>query len=371
VVARPEINEPVTAPAAPTSAPPELRPLGRVAALDAVRDIAIGLVICRHTVPSLFGAGGIVGVEVFFALSGYLITSILAREQALNRFSFARFYRNRFLRLAPALIVMVAVIAVTEWARGDESHASVAGGTAVALFYLADFTTAFALPAIPQLSHLWTLAVEEQFYLVWPAAFALLVHSRNGAQRGTLRALSLGAVALVATASILNRPEPTYSLPTTWAIALLIGAAMAVGCFSLPAGPGEGWAAAAALGAMAFLPDAKEALWAYLAVVPLAGLSAAVLISNAAGNRPAWFLRSRWLQWLGLISYAAYLWNGPLTAYIGIKFSVFLTLLVAFLSYRLVERPFLAMKRHAATGSDQHGAADQHQTAAEPVAGRP
>lgn len=332
--------------ATPPRAPAGIDTTRRVAPLDAIRGIAIGLVILTHTYTQYFPSAGIVGVELFFVLSGYLITGLLLRDVETDSVSFKRFYRNRFLRLAPALVAMIAIVATAEAITDYAGHRHlIVGGLPVALFYVADFTTALNLPAFPPLAHLWTLAVEEQFYLLWPLLLVGIARGRLAVRTGVDIALGCSAVLLILTALFVHRPEPAYTVPSTWAIALLLGCALAVRK-GAPRPALVGWVAVAALVLLALVPDPKTHLTTYLLMVPAVGILGCALISNAIGPTPAWFLRIRLLQWLGLISYSAYLWNGPLE-FFQIRFAAELTIPVAAASYFLIERPFLRLKRHA------------------------
>ena len=197
---------------------------GRVLELDALRGLAIGLVVLRHSFPEVVGAAGIVGVEVFFVLSGYLITHLLLREHRDGTYRPRSFYRNRAVRLLPALVVAVVVNAAWDLASGTDPT-FVVGGALVALLFLADLVNLLGLPSVAHLNHLWTLAVEEQFYVVWP-----LVVARWGARpssRALRCAVAVGAASTVASVALLDLPEPTYSSPTTWILPLLVGAAVA------------------------------------------------------------------------------------------------------------------------------------------------
>src|ERR1700680_2619008 len=139
-----------------------------IPALDAIRGIAISLVLLRHAWPSTFGAGGFVGVELFFVLSGYLITSILLGEFQSGRVSYGRFYINRILRLVPARTVMVLfVLLVVALFNPLSDRGFLLPGAVRGLTYTDDIPR-LPLHSLSELSHLWTLAIEEQFYIVWP-----------------------------------------------------------------------------------------------------------------------------------------------------------------------------------------------------------
>lgn len=321
----------------------------RVAALDAVRGLAIGFVILRHGFPSVFGAGNFVGVEIFFVLSGFLITGILVRDHERGRMSYRRFYRNRFVRLLPALLLMVFGVTAVALIWPSAEREATTSGVLTALTYTADLPFAVFGPQMNELTHMWTLAIEEQFYLVWPAIIGFLV-ARRGVGSWVTRLTWLAAVVLAITfAQGLARNDlvAIYTWPMTWAVTLLVGACLAVGTLRVPSQPKAASAAFVGLVVLAFVPGAKDHVWGYVMVLPLVALLSAVLIANAASDHPAAFLKSRWLQRLGTVSYAAYLWNYPVSTWVAPIPSIVLTLILATASWWGVERWALRLKAHA------------------------
>lgn len=321
--------------------------------LDLLRGGAVGLVMLRHAWPSRFGGAGIVGVTIFFALSGFLISGLIERDFAkAGHLSFGNFYRNRALRLLPALAcLLVAFSAIELLFSPMHQRGRVVPTVLAALFYVAD------VPGIPMASgmtHLWTLAVEEQFYLVWPMALILALRRRRV---GLL--LSFGAVAwLIACCVTLilapRGPEQVYELPTTWVEILLAGAALHHFRHKLRRMPG--WAvvvACLALASMSILPDLKDRAETYLLGGPVVAVATCVLILFALDkdrvSRPLQPLRL-----LGIISYATYLWNYILVTWLNAVLSsptlaawlsIPATLAAASVSWLLVERPALSWKR--------------------------
>ena len=197
---------------------------GRIAGLDVIRGVAIGLVMLRHAAPDLFAGAGVVGVVMFFALSGYLITGLLLGElEANGRIDLGRFYRRRVRRLVPALVLLVVGIVVVTLALdpiGD--RAELTKTVLVALTWTGNLPFGHASDAT---FHLWTLATEEQFYLVWPALLGLaFARGRVGPVLVAVAAACL--LACVATLVWLaESPDLAYALPTSWAICFVIGAA--------------------------------------------------------------------------------------------------------------------------------------------------
>ena len=148
-------------------------------ALDGLRGVAILLVLLSHAHVPLF-AGAFFGVDLFFVLSGFLITSLLLIEHRANgRFQYWRFYRRRFFRLMPALALFLAaycLLAPLIWPGLDDVYQD----ALVSLLYLADYGIAF-FDSPNTLLHMWSLSVEEHFYLIWPPLLALLLRYCRGA----------------------------------------------------------------------------------------------------------------------------------------------------------------------------------------------
>lgn len=188
-----------------------------LAALDGIRAIAIAGVFALHLDRANF-PGGAFGVDVFFVLSAYLITSILLREfQRTGTLEFGAFYWRRFFRLAPALILWLAVIALPT-AIVDHAGSSVGWSTAGSLFYFNDFLQAWTTHVSSAYDQSWSLAVEEQFYLLWPLLLFLAArHMRPRAQERTVALLVLGSI-------VVWLLYGNYFLPTGHLVALAAGA---------------------------------------------------------------------------------------------------------------------------------------------------
>jgi len=331
----------------------------RVQGLDVLRGLAIALVLVRHSWPDIFGTAGVVGVVVFFALSGYLITGVLVSDlRRVGRVRYGRFYRNRALRLLPALLLMLVgftVVTVVWNPLGDRD--TVVRSIIVSITYTMNIPFEHGSAA---LDHLWTLATEEQFYLIWPVALAVGLRFRK------VRMLLIVSTALIVMAMIATMimTAPTisriYPLPTSWCLAMVIGAA---GYF------GQEWLAritrsgafvrlSSSAGsislilALSVLPEAKDAPITYLLVGPLAALATVVLVSHLRTWKDLPSAALRPLQALGLISYATYLWNYPIHTWIntdpnfplaGLS-TIALSLAAATVSWFLVEKPASRLK---------------------------
>jgi peptidoglycan/LPS O-acetylase OafA/YrhL len=343
--------------------------MGRWPALDGVRGLAILLVMLEHTHLAPFHGGGL-GVDLFFVLSGFLISGLLLAEfQRSGRLDIRRFYYRRALRLLPALLVLVAATTGVALAyhHSDIGKATLAMAPKT-LFYIANLGRAdVGSPSL--LAHTWSLSIEEQFYLVWPLVLLLLLRTRRS--RTVLVGVVLGLAGLTAvtrTASYLFGPDTPehfgrwYFRTDTKIDALLLGCTVALLLASDL--PRSRWFARLPIGAIGLV-----SLLALLAVVPWVDqtratfmvqlsvfrlASAGLVLAFVLGRRSASLLErafsARWLRFTGVLSYSLYLWHFPVFAITQHQFGRSLrslvvelpiTLLLAYGSYRLVERPFL------------------------------
>lgn len=324
----------------------------RIQGIDLLRGIAVGLVMLRHAFPVPFAGAGVVGVVMFFTLSGHLITGVLIGELGTTgRLNLRRFYARRAIRLVPALVVMMAVLVVVTLTL-DPLHdrAELLRTVIVALTWTADLPFHHGSDAT---FHLWTLAMEEQFYLLWPAVLALAWV--RGATGRTLAVTGVLCVAGCVATLVWLSPnlDLAYTLPTSWAVCFVIGAASRV---YADCGVPARWAAPAALIgllALSVIPLRGHAL-TYLVGGPVIAVLTAVLL--LAWRQ--WFVVSgrglRVLVLLGTVSYGGYLWNYPLTLWLRPSMgdtaglvAVPLTVLAAALSWVLVERPLMRIRRPA------------------------
>jgi len=335
-----------------------------IAGLDIVRGIAIALVMLRHAAPDVFDGAGIVGVVMFFALSGYLITgTLMGNIERRGRVDYRRFYTNRALRLLPAMFTMLAIFVVVELIigpTGGVGHLIV--GALVGGLYLQDLLPMLSYPGI---NHLWTLAVEEQFYLLWPAFLVLLVRRKmltKGIRVAVVALIAICALSVVAASAVLS-VGVIYPLPTTWAVALVLGGAAYIHRERLErtrASVPLAIVAAVILAAFSVLPDAKDQAITYLIGGPLIALCTIAIIAVLRTWRLSPSKALEPLRALGVISYGAYLWNGPATHWtvdsLGLSgwISIPVTIVLATASWWLVEKRFLLLKdRLAARATTQ------------------
>jgi peptidoglycan/LPS O-acetylase OafA/YrhL len=313
-------------------------------ALDGVRAVAIILVLACHTVAFVL-PGGWIGVDVFFVLSGYLITSILLRElRETGGVNLGHFYARRALRLLPPL----ALLALFQLLRSlfAPNGAEIREATLVGVIYLENWNTVFQWSPFDVMGHTWSLAVEEQFYVAWPILLVLI------APRRPLIWVCLAACAMIATRVVCGRfgyTETTldYSMAIR-PVGLLIGCALAMVNWGAP-----GWVAPWALAAIvsvAVFVSRSETLFLVAPVV--VSLATAALIMSSHG---ASWLAFAPLRYIGRISYGLYLYHWPLFI-LGERWKVHtpfhlyavgliaVIFAVATISYEIVEKPILRLK---------------------------
>jgi peptidoglycan/LPS O-acetylase OafA/YrhL len=325
--------------------------------IDGLRAIAVILVVNFHAFPDAM-PGGFIGVDVFFVISGFLITGIIARELNSGRFSLLGFYDRRVRRIFPALIVVLAAALVLGWLwmlpsayskLSADVFASAAFAANIALLLQSGYFDVES--AKKPLLHLWSLGIEEQFYLVWPLILLLAARLRLNL---LWVALSLGLSSFVLNVALIGtNPAATFYLPFTRAFELLAGAALACtwGQFSQN-GTASNWRAGAGIlliATAAAVLDVHSAFPGWWALLPVVG--AALLLSAPAAWACRHWLASPPMVWIGQISYPLYLWHWPLLVFFAIiKFEpltliereliVLLSALLAWATYRFIERPF-------------------------------
>jgi peptidoglycan/LPS O-acetylase OafA/YrhL len=344
--------------------------------LDGVRALAVGAVLVYHLGTTGDSAnilkGGYLGVDVFFVLSGYLITSLLIVEaRGTGRISIKRFYVRRAKRLFPAVFTLLAVVALVviiwlpDQGRQLRSDLLAAVGYSTNWWLIFEDASYFGTGERPRLlTHLWSLSVEEQFYLLWP--LVMIFFARRKMKRGAMLTVLLLGVAASTAAGILlydpwSDPSRVYFGTDTRALAPLLGAALAIAARPWRYGDRQGAnvgldvagvAALAGLGATAALLADNSAVLYRGGFLGIAALGAVlVLAAGHPGTALGQVLGTQPMRWLGERSYAIYLWHWPvfvltrpgldvsLTGWGNVALRVGLTLILADLSYRLIERP--------------------------------
>ncbi|MGJ5072812.1 acyltransferase family protein [Bradyrhizobium oligotrophicum] len=340
-------------------------PLGYRADIDGLRAIAVLPVLFYHAFPAAV-PGGFYGVDIFFVISGYLITGIIHKQMLSNRFSIADFYARRIRRIFPALITVVLVTFLIAWfflpPRELKSLGTNIAGGAVFIqnFILLGQVGYFDLAADKKpLLHLWSLAIEEQYYIVWPLLLMLIGSWRR---RSLAITVALAAASFVACLIVQPRaPEYAFYLPVTRAWELLVGSGLAlwVNGRSAEAGPRPliDVALVRELIALAAMLAIVFAFWRYGRLTPHPGvhtllpvLGAAALIATSGTLVHRYVLSSTPAVFVGLISYPLYLWHYPLMAYARIQFIdavpvwvmlaiIVASMVLAWATYRFIERP--------------------------------
>lgn len=353
--------------------------LGYTRELDGLRGVAIIMVMLSHIgIPTI--GGGFFGVDIFFVLSGFLITRLLLQEFDTRNMTIAlgNFYMRRVLRLGPALLLLLAAYCVIGWLAGKPQEYS--WRALIALFYLTNWVQAFQVYPMDKLSHTWSLSVEEQFYIVWP--LLLIVLARRIQCRERLAALISAAIVL----DVAFRVAMVHQGLPWWRIhygldaradPLLVGCLLGV-TFSSPRLRSYyerhtrmiSWGAVlgcAFLTTQLVMLEPLETrinqyhLWG----MPLTALATAFLLLHIfvhEGGPLRALLGSRPLVEAGRISYGLYLWHYLVFNAIGVMLqsqpvspvvvlfliipaAFALTWLVAWASFRYVEAPTLRLKR--------------------------
>jgi peptidoglycan/LPS O-acetylase OafA/YrhL len=331
---------------APLAAPP-----GRVVAPDVLRGVSIVLVVVYHAYPRLIPGGGVVGVVMFFTLSGYLITrSLLSEHRRSGHVDLLRYARRRVARLWPAVLTVLVGIALVTLAldplgdRDGLGRALLTGGALVV-----DLPVNIGSGTV---FHLWTASVEAQFYLVWP--LVLVPAMRRGRTRQAML-LAAGAVVvacLVAMAAVAPDLDVAYRFPTSWGLAFVVGGLLA----TMPPRPAGGRLGATGIAAFAAAAVTLVALtavpvrghwWTYLLVGPAVAVSTAVLLVLGSTWRSTHVV-TRALTQVGIVAFGAYVWNYPVVLWLrewsptwSGPVSLAITAVLAPASWALVERPAL------------------------------
>lgn len=349
-------------------------PNARFGGLDGLRAIAVIMVFAYHLFPAAL-PGGFLGVDVFFTISGFLIASLLIREyQSTGRISLASFWRRRARRLLPALALVVLVSTALSLTASRDLLVGIAKQIAGAVLFVSNWVfvasgTDYFERDTPELfRNLWSLALEEQFYILLPLLALILFRFRSKATKVlVLTGFGVASAVLMASHATLGADATrVYFGSDTHSFGLLLGAAMALLLYApapKPLSRGKNTVSLIAatvgfgvLGALAFtLPEASEA--SFTGGFQLA-TAAALLIVGAITREGAWAGRAldvQPLRWIGERSYGIYLWHWPLlliftslasplaqnslAVWIVATATTLTTIVFAALSYRYVEQP--------------------------------
>ena len=328
--------------------------------IDGLRAIAVLAVVAYHIIPWVF-PGGYVGVDVFFVISGYLITRNIWKELEADTFSFSNFYAKRIRRLFPALMVVLLFCAVVVLLVGlpDETHlfglSAISATLYVSNHYFLSLNSYFdsSLEANPLL-HTWSLSVEEQFYLVFPVFFLLLF--RMARKKATLIITLVLAVSLIGSEILVRVSEPTaFFIAPARFWQFLAGSILALNPSKkmLPSIVMEviGWLG---MGLILFSIVAFSEFTPFpglSAIMPTLGTVCLLYAGQRSGLLLGSLLKNNISRFFGNISYSLYLWHWPLIVFYKLELSpspstleryalVAVSIMMGYLSWQFIEQPF-------------------------------
>ncbi|HEY3793828.1 MAG TPA: acyltransferase, partial [Bradyrhizobium sp.] len=326
--------------------------------IDGLRAIAVGSVVAFHAFPNFF-KGGFVGVDIFFVISGYLISGIIVDAVERNRFSYLDFYIRRIRRIFPALVVVIAATLFVGWyvLLPDEferlgKHLLAGAGFATNLVLWGEAGYFDVSSDTKPLLHLWSLAIEEQFYILWPLILGPVWRRKRGLLIATL---SIAAISFAYNViSVVHHPVAAFYSPLARFWELMLGGVLAylvrqkgewLAHFRTPRAAGG----LLLIGVSVFALNREFAFPGYWALLPTVG--AFLVISAGFTNWISrYVLGNRLMVGIGLISYPLYLWHWPILVFAKIVKGGLLTptdrvaaiaasVALAFLTYRFVEYP--------------------------------
>lgn len=344
-----------------------MRVIERRLDIQGVRAIAVLAVLFFHALPEGPLKGGFIGVDIFFVISGFLITLVIRSSYIEGRFSLPGFYRRRARRLLPALFfVVLSTLAAGAVFLSPNGYLQLGKSVIPALafvsnFYFSNNVDYFDADAEKQpLLHTWSLSVEEQFYLIYPLVLVAILRRGERSWPVSMMALTVLSTMVLSEALVRYDPSWSYFASPARAFELLIGcsAALLSTRFSLPSLQANLLSAGGAvlmIGSL-LLIDRESAIPGLLAAIPCLG-TAAILLAGANGRPVASrLLANPLLVMVGNVSYSMYLWHWPILALARSHFgltlpapvawaAIGLTAVLSYVSFRWIEQPFL--KREA------------------------
>ncbi len=333
--------------------------------IDGLRAIAVLSVIGFHAFPSFF-PGGFVGVDIFFVISGFLITSILLVDSQNSGIHIIEFYAKRILRIFPALILVLSSCLVFGWHTllggeylqlGKHILSGALFASNLTLWFEANYFDNAS--ATKPLLHLWSLGIEEQFYIVWPLVLTLIVRQRIPAGKWLAAFILMSFI--YSCLLIQNDKTASFYSPFSRAWELLVGAMLAYlqrNKASLPdalSRPMIGWFGFSMLGASICGLQASDPFPGALALPAVLG-TALIIAAGPLGPFNSRVLSHSWIVGVGRISYPLYLWHWPLLSFATIILSevppwygrlalVLVGIILAILTYQFLEKPFRNLPR--------------------------
>ena len=332
--------------------------------VDGLRALAVTLVLLFHGrlfTGHLAFSGGFVGVDVFFVISGYLITGLILRQQQAGTFSLADFWSRRIRRIFPAALVMacltmvVGAVVLFPTDYEELARSTVAQQLMAANLFFWRNTGYFQGPAeLKPLLHTWSLAVEEQFYLVYPFLLVWIMNWRPSKRVALLIVLALSSF-ILSEWGVRHFRGATFFLLPTRAWELLLGALICY-CPSLSASANVRRQGLSLLGLAMILfsamtLDGNTRFPGAAAAIPCLGAAFLIYSNTQQLSLVGKILASRPVVWIGLISYSLYLWHWPVLAYLRyllgaelpfgmVVLAYGISLILAYLSWRYIETPF-------------------------------
>jgi peptidoglycan/LPS O-acetylase OafA/YrhL len=330
--------------------------------IDGLRAIAVIFVVIFHAFPKLL-PGGFIGVDIFFVISGFLITKIILHELKISSFSFKNFWNRRARRILPALITVLgftyitgySVMTATEF-KNLGAHVS-AGASFLSNFQIYKETGYFDSKAdLNPLLHLWSLAIEEQFYILWPATLLVIYRIRQNPLK--IFAMLIVLSFLANTAGVDNNPTKTFFYPGTRFWELMTGGALTYldeykgRCFFQLNDSASRLLSNLSLIALlvaATMLNGNTSYPGYWALVPVIATSIIITTNSTKSAKLCYLLSNKNLVQLGLISYPLYLWHWPILSFLKILnpqhgsleilASLILSILLAAITWEFIEKP--------------------------------
>ncbi len=331
--------------------------------IDGLRAIAVLSVILFHLQVSGF-AGGFIGVDVFFVISGYLITGIILQDYNAGQFTFADFYKRRIRRIMPLTVVVYAfTLLVSYLLFFSEQYKSINHVLKSSLLFVSNFLLlrkpGYFDPSMQEnpLLHTWSLSVEEQFYIFFPLGiYLLLSYAKGGYKYGLIIVAILSFITnIIVTA---HNPQQAFYWPHTRAWQLMCGAILATGLIKTSS---KQWlnnllSIAGVLMILAGVVLYREGIIypGWNAVLPVAG-ACCIIYGTVSGTFTHSLLASRPMVFVGKISYSLYMWHWPLWVFTSFLVTgplslaqktilIAVTFIVSYASYRFIEQPFRSKK---------------------------
>jgi peptidoglycan/LPS O-acetylase OafA/YrhL len=329
--------------------------------IDGLRAIAVIAVVLFHA-DIAFAKGGFIGVDIFFVISGFLITSILARQHSAGMAGLRQFYERRARRIIPAISAMLFAVMIGGFLLFPPNQIEQTAKAILAtLLFGANFffwlTSSYFGPesSLNPLTHMWSLGVEEQFYVVFPVCLWVVLRFLERWRLVIMLCIAVLSFGLSYWLTPHHPPSAFYMLPAR-AWELLIGSSLALGISNWPLRSLHrqllGIAGIALIANGFAVIDAKTAYPGWHALLPVVGTAALLAAGGAPGSVATRVFSSPILVAIGLRSYSIYLWHWPVLVwtktyrgefYLGaghVTGAIIIGLVLAELSYRLIERPF-------------------------------